>query len=146
MEDFERDLFRGFKALSDEMESLINDFLKRPMLITRTRVWKPATDLYETDEEYVVRMDLAGIKREDVSIAYNGRVLAVRGVRREGLPHLRRNYHKMEIDFGPFERRIELPGPIDQAGIKATYRDGFLEIRFRKAVEKRDRSVIVVVE
>ena len=61
-------------------------------------------------------------------------------------PQPMRNYHKMEIDFGPFERHIELPGPIEQGGVKASYRDGFLEIRLPKAVERPGREVIVAIE
>lgn len=146
MPDFENDFFRGFKTLSDEMELLLNDFLKRPLLMAQTRVWKPATDVYETEEEYVVRMDIAGIRPEDVYIAYEAGIVTIRGVRRERLAHQKRYYHKMEIDFGPFERRIEIPLSIDQANVKAAYQDGFLEVRLKKATERRARSVTIVIE
>ncbi|MFZ5809440.1 MAG: Hsp20/alpha crystallin family protein [Chloroflexota bacterium] len=95
-------------------------------LTVRPHVWRPPTDVYETDEGLVVRIEVAGMNENDFSILVDGRYLSVRGVRTEA-PE-RRAYHQMEIRFGEFMSDIELPFEIDTEKIEAVYQSGFLRI------------------
>ena len=90
--------------------------------------WKPLTDVFETDENVVVMIDIAGISINDVRLTLHNNVLTIRGIRREHPLSEKRHYHIMEIDFGPFERRIELPARIDPDRAERRYLQGFLEI------------------
>ena len=94
--------------------------------------WRPATDAYETQEAYVVVMDLAGMEPGQIEILTDGESLTVRGTRQETAPGERKHFIKMEIDVGPFVRRIPIPVAVDlQSGV-ARYRNGFLTVVFTK--------------
>jgi HSP20 family protein len=91
-------------------------------------VWYPATDAYETEDAFVVRLDLAGVRREDVRVHLRERLLVVQGVRGDSLPPGPVRFHKMETAKGPFARSILLPERFAGAPAHAVYRDGVLEI------------------
>jgi HSP20 family molecular chaperone IbpA len=101
----------------------------------RTPIWRPPTDVFETEKALVVRVEVAGMREEDFSIEITGRYLTVRGVRSEVLE--RRAFHQMEIRYGEFSSEVELPVPIDPDGAQAAYQDGFLRISFPKAIPHR---------
>lgn len=97
---------------------------------TRRAVWEPPTDVYETADEVVVRIELAGVHPDDVTITLRDRVLTVSGVRADAEEKL--GYHRMEIDHGPFETRATLPRRADLRSVVAEYRAGFLLVRVPK--------------
>lgn len=94
-------------------------------------VWSPPTDVYETEHEYVVRVEVAGIRDADLEITFENGILVINGVRPE-LPE-RRAYHRMEIHFGKFSTVIGVPGPVDLDNSIAEYKDGFLTVKMPKA-------------
>jgi HSP20 family protein len=102
--------------------------VKGPGLMTTAKRWLPPTDLFETQEALVLIMDIAGINRKEVSVRIDGRVLTIRGLRREISKYPKRHYHLMEMDFGPFERRFHLPKAVDADRVEARYEDGLLEV------------------
>jgi HSP20 family protein len=97
----------------------------------RPHVWRPPTDMYETDEAIVIRVEIAGMREQDFSVALEDRTLTIRGVRSD--PTERRAFYQMEIPFGEFSTEVELPAPIVNEGVEAVYRDGFLQITLPKA-------------
>jgi len=96
-----------------------------------SHTWRPPTDVYETPEEYVVRVEIAGMQDTDFSIVLDARTLSIRGIRSD-IPE-RRAYYQMEIRYGEFSCDVELPGPISAKEIEAYYSNGFLQIRLPKA-------------
>jgi len=119
----------------DELDFIFSAFYKtrHPVLMPIDHGWKPLTDVYETEEEVVIIIDIAGISVNDIRLTLQGqRILIVRGIRRERSEDEKRHYHKMEIDFGPFQCRIELPVRIDPDRAKRAYLQGFLELRLPK--------------
>lgn len=94
-------------------------------------VWSPPTDVYETEAEYVVRAEVAGIEETDLEITLESGILTISGSRPD-VPE-RRAYHQMEIHFGKFSTAIGVPGPIDLDHSTAEYKDGFLIVRMPKA-------------
>jgi HSP20 family protein len=97
----------------------------------RPHVWRPPTDMYETEEAIVIRVEIAGMREQDFSVALEDRTLTIRGVRSD--PTGRRAFYQMEIPFGEFSTEVELPAPIVNEGVEAVYRDGFLQISLPKA-------------
>ncbi len=132
----------------DEMEFIFSNYFnsKFPILITSEKRWHPPTDVMETESEYIVVMDVASVKQDDIKLSYEGGVLTVSGMRRELQLDQKRHYHKMEIDFGPFERRMKIPARIMDSQIKASYENGFLIIRLPKDSTKASRVTNIVVE
>ncbi len=94
-------------------------------------VWSPPTDVYETDAEFVVRVEVAGMRETDFDVSFENGILTIDGVRPDVTE--RRAYHQMEIHFGKFSTSIGVPGPIDLDNSIAEYKDGFLIVRMPKA-------------
>ena len=118
---------------AEELEVYFNEVAHgRPVGFVASFKWKPPTDIYETDDALVVYMDIAGMRSEDFTVQYVDGVLIIGGERtarrHEGKPH----YHAMEVQVGPFERRLRLPVPVDPTSLAAIYEHGFLEVRLTK--------------
>lgn len=96
----------------------------------RTPQWRPPTDVYETDDEIIVRVEIAGMREEDFSIQLENRTLSIRGIRPDNTS--RRAYHQMEIRFGEFGIMLELPVIIAVENVKAVYDNGFLIVTLPK--------------
>jgi HSP20 family protein len=88
--------------------------------------WSPPTDVYETEENCVIKLEIAGMRDEDFEVAFENNVLIIRGNR----PDLneRRAYYQMEIRFGKFEIAVEIPLMVNIEKATAGYQDGFLVI------------------
>lgn len=97
----------------------------------RSHVWSPPTDAYETEEAYIVRMEIAGMREEDFEVILENGALLIMGSRSD-LPE-RRAYHQMEIRFGKFANAINLPAPVNIDGALAEYKNGFLTITLPKS-------------
>ena len=97
----------------------------------RPHAWRPPTDMYETDDAIVIRVEIAGMREQDFNIALEDRTLTIRGVRSD--PSERRAFYQMEIPFGEFSTEVDLPAPTVNEGVEAVYREGFLQITLPKA-------------
>lgn len=119
--------------LADELDVYFNEVAHgRPVGFVASPKWKPRTDVYETDEELIVHMDIAGMRAEDFTVELDDGILKISGERSGMRQQGKRHYHAMEVQIGPFERRFRLPVVVDPASIRATYEQGFLEIRLAK--------------
>jgi HSP20 family protein len=92
--------------------------------------WSPPTDLFETENAYIVRVEIAGMREQDFSVVLENNYLTINGVRVE--PHERRAYHQMEVRFGEFSTVVSLPGPVEIKASHAEYEDGFLTVTLPK--------------
>lgn len=90
--------------------------------------WVPATDVYSTDEGLVIKVELAGMKSENLEITVEGNRLRIAGNRPDGCRAPKCSFLVMEISYGPFESVIELPTAYDLTCAKACYMNGFLRI------------------
>jgi HSP20 family protein len=110
--------------------------------------WTPNTDVYETPDNLVVKMEIAGIEREDLEITVNDRLLLVRGYRKDPCRQRqhRCSFRQMEIDYGYFERRIVIPRSVDGSQVRARFHNGFLHIELPKAAQAEHRTVTVIIE
>lgn len=109
-------------------------------------VWYPATDAYEAEDGFVIRMDLSGVDRRAIQILMKDRTIEVRGVREEPAPEGRRTYHKMEIAMGPFARCIQVPERFRSGEAGATYENGVLEIRIKPRRRAGPHTIRVEVD
>ncbi len=101
---------------------------------------RPAVNLYETSDTYVVEVELAGARKQDIRVEFSGDTLWIRGVRRQQDETESRRYHAAEIYFGPFERRIIIHDDLDVEGIKTTFRLGLLRI----VIPKKKKKVVSI--
>jgi HSP20 family protein len=95
------------------------------------KIWRPPTDVYETDSYVVVKVEIAGMDEGDFDISLDTKKLTITGVRHD--PASKLAYQQMEIVYGQFETDVYLPWAIDEDKIEATYRSGFLSVFMPKA-------------
>lgn len=110
--------------------------------------WQPLADIYETDDSWVIKLELAGVGKEDFTLFANQGILTIRGTRRDEFEGKGRTYHQAEINYNEFERSFALPQGIDEEAIKALYRDGLLVITISKrppASPERKKIVITII-
>ena len=109
--------------------------------------WVPNTDIYENEHSFIVRMEIAGVTRDDVHIHFVGHTLVVKSRR---IDHCRATtrcrFHQMEVNYGVFERRLVIPRTVDGEKIKASCRNGFLRIELPKVSKSTPVPARIVVE
>ena len=105
------------------------------------KVWRPPTDVYETDDCVVVKVEIAGMEDTDFQISLDGKRLIISGVRRD--PASKLGYQQLEILYGQFETDVHLARAIEEDKIEATYQNGFLMVHLPK-VKPRTVPVISV--
>ncbi|MCI0745107.1 MAG: Hsp20/alpha crystallin family protein [Verrucomicrobia subdivision 3 bacterium] len=108
--------------------------------------WLPAIDLYEDKDNVFVRVELPGIKKEEIDISLHEGVLTLSGERRFDKEFDEAETHRMERFAGRFQRSISLPAPVDAAKVRATYKDGVLAITLPKQEEAKPKQIAVNVD
>src|ERR1041384_5124112 len=96
----------------------------------QSSIWSPPTDVYETEENLIVKVEVAGMREDDFQVSVEDQILLIQGNRPD--INERRAYHQMEIRFGKFEITFGLPTGVDIDNASAEYKDGFLTIVFPK--------------
>ena len=119
------DSLRRVWHISEDFQNPITE-TPRWRIISRPHAWRPPTDVYETDQALIIRVEVAGMREADFTISLVERTLTIRGIRQDTSE--RRAYHQMEIAFGEFTTEVELPYSIVSDKVEATYRDGFLRV------------------
>jgi HSP20 family protein len=94
--------------------------------------WQPDVDVFETEKEIIVRVDLAGVRSSDLRVTVDGSMLRISGVRVSGDSSEVKRLHQMEIATGPFERRVRVPVAFDRERVAAHLSDGFLTVSLSK--------------
>lgn len=148
MDDLKKDILKDVRRIQEEMDLLFDHFYKirhSPVLTTK-RLWRPPTDVFETEDQVVVLVEIAGMKQKDLNVILSNNVLLIRGDRQERALAHKIFYRNMEVNYGTFERNIYLPESIDPQNVKADYKDGFLEIRLGKKKGKRSKGKEIKIE
>jgi HSP20 family protein len=125
----------------DRIQAEMSGLLREPMpgqrwvSTGRSKTWRPATDVYETDTCIVVKVEIAGMSGDDLSISLDSRRLVISGTRHD--PSSKLGYQQMEILYGPFETSVHLPRAIEEESVEASYQNGFLSVFLPKAKPHR---------
>ena len=94
----------------------------------RETTWRPAADLYRTRDGWVLKLELAGVKMDDVSVSASGSGITVTGIRRDQLAEQNCCHYSMEISYSRFERTVHLPCDVSSAALDLRYENGILLI------------------
>jgi HSP20 family protein len=105
--------------------------------------WNPVVDIYDNDDNIVIKAELPGIDKEGIEIDVKGRVLTLKGERSSENEVKDDNYYRRERTFGKFERAFTLPADVDPDKIKADYKDGVLKIDIPKPEEQKPRQITI---
>jgi HSP20 family protein len=135
------DRWAGASDIQTEVNRLFDNFFGRPVSSAAGRAWAPAVDLYETSDDLVLTLELPGIREKDVAVSITGDLLSVKGERRFEHDVKERQLLHVERVYGKFERLVQLPIPVQADKVKASYRDGVLEIRLPKTEEIKPKEI-----
>jgi HSP20 family protein len=108
--------------------------------------WTPSCDIYETDNEIVVKAELPEVKKENIQVGLENNMLTIRGERKFEEETKKENYHRVERSYGEFMRSFMLPSFADPNKINAEYKDGVLRVTIAKREETKPKQVEVKVK
>ncbi len=135
---------REMVTLRDAMDRLFDDAFTRPWnLGDGGRFGMPAVDMYQTDDDVVVKMSVPGMKPEDVQISVTGDTLVIKGETKEENDNKEKAYHIREQRWGSFERTLTLPTAVRPEKAQADFKDGILTITLPKAEEVKPKTITV---
>lgn len=103
--------------------------------------WRPVVDTYEKDDAVVIKAELPGVKKEDITIDVRDNVLILKGERTHDKDIEEKNYHRRERFYGRFQRSFSLPEAVDPEKIEASYKDGILEVKLPKLETKKAKKI-----
>jgi HSP20 family protein len=134
---------REMMTLREAMDRLFDDAFTRPFSMTGNLSALPAIDMYQTDDEVVVKAVVPGVKADDVQISVTGDLLTIKGETRLKEETKEKAWHIREQRWGSFERRISLPTDVVADQARADFEDGVLTISLPKAEEVRPKTITV---
>lgn len=127
------------KRFSDMIDEFFNDALE----VRERDGFKPAVDISEDNTHYHVKVNLPGIKKEDVKINLDDNVLHISGERRHETKKDDIKYHMVETSYGKFERAFTLPDNINSDSVKAEFKDGILNMTIEKKEKKVSKQISI---
>ena len=137
--------FFGLRGLQDEMNRVFHDFLDDAVVETPA-VLSPAVDLVDTRDTLQVKVELPGVKKEDVEITLKDDLLTIKGEKKDEKEEKSENRYYVERSYGSFSRVLTLPSNVKADQVKAVFTDGVLEITLPKAEEEKAREFQVTVD
>jgi HSP20 family protein len=108
--------------------------------------WSPSCDIYETDNEIVVKAEIPGVKKENIKLSMQDNVLTLTGERKFEEETKKENYMRVERGYGKFTRSFSLPSYVDAKKISAEFKDGLLEVKLPKSEEAKPREVEIKIK
>ena len=137
------DPFRDLNILQERMNRLFEDAGRgwRSDEPVSTTTWSPAVDIFETEGEIVVKAELPGMGRKDITLNLENNVLTLRGERRFEKETKEENYHRIERSYGGFSRSFSIPSMVDEEKIRADYKDGVLSIVLPKKEQAKPKQI-----
>lgn len=150
--------FSELPRMERDMERMFEDFLTRPWSgLGWPRRWRlredigirgPAIDVYEEKDDVVVKVELPGMKKEDLELNISDNLLTIKGEKKkeEEVKEKEKGYYHSERSYGSFARTVEIPKDIQADKIRASFKDGVLEVRLPKTAEAKRKEVKIKVE
>jgi HSP20 family protein len=147
--------FMDLSRWETDMERMMEDFFGR-----RTRPWwperwfrtegmevtAPAVDLYEEKDDIVVKAELPGIDKDNIEVNLTDHTLTIKGEKKKEEEIKEENYYRSERSYGSFVRTLELPKDVRTDKVKASFKNGILEVRLPKTEEAKAKEVKVKVD
>jgi len=129
-------------SIQDQYHEFVSDIARQIQSVRavsrRLPAWRPASDIHETPDAYIVKMELAGMAEEDIEVTLYANAVVVSGTRRdEDIIALETNFHEAEIRYGPFQATVRLANPIERETAEARYYNGFLRLVLPKKPPER---------
>lgn len=143
------DPFRDVSTLQDRINRIFNESFGRSREFDdeiSLYDWKPPVDIYETGEGIVLKIELPGVKKDDVSVEVKDNVLTIKGERLLDPAIKDEHYYRKERSFGKFNRSFSLQELIKPDLIKASFKDGVLTVEVPRPEEEKPKQVTVNID
>src|SRR6202140_1263727 len=137
--------FRGASTLQEQINHLFGNGLAHGTEESNLTPWAPAVDIYETENELVVKADLPGVNPQDLDIRVENNILTIRGERKFENKVKEDNYLRVERAYGSFSRSFSLANSVKTDDIQADYQNGVLTLRLPKREEAKPKQIKVNV-
>ena len=144
----DNDTYYKTDAKQNKIEQILSEFFSftgKEYSFDSISPWKPQTDIYETSEDIIVKMAIPGTKPQNVQVSFSKGALTITGHTIDDSPHEKISFYQVEIRYGYFERAFYMPKPVDINNIKATYKDGFLQIILPKIQQKAPEAFAIKI-
>lgn len=135
------DPFRNLSGLQREMNRLFESNFRARADESALTTWAPSVDIYETENELVLKADLPEVPEKDIDIHVENNMLTIRGERKFEQKVKEENYLRVERTYGAFSRSFGLPNTVDSESIKAEYKNGALTVTMPKRAESKPKQV-----
>ena len=137
--------FRGATTLQEQINRVFGDVVGRAGEESNLTPWAPAVDIYETENELVVKADLPDVNPQDLDIRVENNILTIRGERKFATKVNEDNYLRIERAYGSFSRSFSLANSVKSDAIKADYQNGVLTLSLPKREEAKPKQIKVNV-
>ncbi|MEO0138971.1 MAG: Hsp20/alpha crystallin family protein [candidate division WOR-3 bacterium] len=134
------DPFKELENLRREMERLFDAFISERRL-DREFAWAPAIEVKELPDKYILKVDVPGVKKEDLKLEVSDNVLTISGERKEEKEEREAQYYRREILYGSFQRSIQLPSNVEPDKISAKLENGVLTIEIPKTEKAKAKEI-----
>src|SRR4030066_88158 len=141
--------FRDLSRIPERVNQIFEEALARSRGREeglRTGMWPPAVDIYENNDSVVVKAELPGVERDQISVEVKDGILTLRGERKFEKEVKEESYHRIERSYGNFQRSFSLPVSVDQEKVTAKFKDGVLEVKLPKKEQARPKQIQVDVK
>ena len=139
-----RDPLRTMNSLQEQFSRLLDDpFFRGAGNDSALTAWSPSVDIYETEQELVLRADLPDLSEKDIDVRVENNMLTIRGERKFEKNVSEDNYLRMERAYGSFSRSFVLPSTVDESKVSADYKDGVLRVHLPKREEIQPRKIVI---
>jgi len=139
------DPFRNLSTLQDQVNRLFETNFPARSDNSALTTWAPAVDIYETENELVIKADLPEMNEKDLDVRVENNMLTLRGERKFEEKVKEDNYLRIERTYGSFSRSFSLPNTVNTEAIKAEYKNGVLRVELPKRAESKPKQVKVNV-
>lgn len=138
-------------------DRMVEDFWRRPFptLLRPERWWPaetgtmmrmPAVDVYEEKDNVVIKAEIPGLSKEDINVQVTGSTLMIKGEKKREEEVKEDDYYRCERSFGSFTRAVALPSDVKPDQVKASFKNGVLEVRLPKTEEAKKKAITVKIE
>jgi HSP20 family protein len=138
-----------FFGIQREINRVFDNFVRGGMQADEsfaTSYWTPAVDIVEQENEYLVKMELPGVNKDEVKISLESNILTIKGEKKQEKEEKSKNLHRIERSYGSFQRSFTLPTTVKSDKIDAVFKDGVLSVSLPKAEEMKPKQIEVKVK
>lgn len=144
--------FRPFGELEDLRRQFEEDIIRPAMRAVWERIpeevrgWSPSIDVFEKGDNLEVKVEIPGIKQQDIALSVSDDTLIIKGERRPDADIKEEDYYRSEIDYGSFYRSIALPSNIDTDNIEAAYEEGMLRVTLHRVSGAKAKKINIQIK